>query len=488
MSTKQAALFNRIPGKGIWGLVLLLCLVFVAGRIAGWASQRNASLAIRREILAELERLGAHYYYDYQLLDAQTMILADDNHPSARKHWLAERWGKDFFHDVFYVTFAKINAQPQAGVNSPAAKHVAEVDDRMLQALGDLSELRWLALTGSAITDNGLKALSRLPRIERLWVGQTNITDVGLQRLASIPTLTHLWIEATPTSDRGLAALVKLPNLKSLSLGSPLFTATGLRQLREAKSLEQLFLDQLPVDDQVLEALGNLNQLRLLSIRQSRITDLGLKSLSKLQNLQELHLDGCRLSDAGLAVASSWPNLEKLSITNTPLGDGGLQHLAGCKKLKSLLVGSTTCSLSGVLDLTVNRLGRSLPEGLKTAFDTKLSPSGDVVSLNLSSVPVSDNELEHLRGLPKLQWLDIRHSRLTDAGAQQLVDLGFRDLQLLKLDDCEVTDVGVRALASLAGLRDLHVRQTRVTQAMVDELRKSKPSLRIYREPLPDAK
>jgi len=467
-------------GKSIRKTVLiglLVCFVFAMGRLAGWIAARKAVVDSRKTILAELDRLGARYYYDYQLIDTETAKLADEGSTDIKKHWLASLFGRDWFHDVFYVTFAKFNSHRTDG---SVATQQSNIDDRMLYTLADMQGLRWLALTGTGISDRGINALSMLPKLERLWLSQTQITNAGLEQLAAIQSLTHLSIEATPTSDQGLAFVVRLPKLRSLSLGSPLFTAAGLRQLQQAQSIDHLHLDRLPVDDSVLAAIGELRQVQTLSLRQTAITDNGLRYLGKLHKLKELHLDGCSLSDAALRPASEWKGLESISFANTQIGDQGLQFLAGCNALKSIEVSESACTLKGVIDLLIGILGRDLPMALKTAFNAKLDSGGNVTSVNLSPVRIKDNDIELLSGLQQLQWLAMQNSELTDAGANRIAKLGFPNLRMLKLDNSGISDNGLESLSKLTNLRDLHVRQTRITPKALVAMQASKPYLRTY--------
>jgi len=454
--------------------------VFTCGRLAGWYSIRRAQLEARRPILAELDRLGAHYYYDYQLLDADTAALADEGSPQLRKHWLAPIFGRDWFHDVFYVTFAKFDSHRKDGA---VATQQSNIDDRTIGSLVELRGLRWLALTGTGISDSGTKALAAMPSLERLWLSQTKITDTGLKQLGSLSTLTHVSLEATPTSDRGLTYLERLTKLRSLSLGSPFFTPAGLKQLEKIKSLESLYLDRMPVDDSVIEAIGQLKQLHTLSIRQTAITDRGLGALKGLDHLKELHIDGCQISDQSLRAASHWTQLETISFTNTSIGDPGLQFLASCSKIRSIRLAQSGCTLRGVLDLLVGKMGMKLPTALKMTFDTSLDAEGQVVSVNLNSVRISDQDIDLLAELQKLEWLDMQDSEITDAGAARLAELGFPQLRLLKVDNSKITNSGFLAICSLKNLRDLHIRHTGVTSQAIESMRESKPFLRVYSAP-----
>ncbi len=64
--------------------------------------------------------------------------------------------------------------------------------------------------------------------------------------------------------------------------------------------------------------------------------------------------------------------------------------------------------------------------------------------LYLHLTPITDAGLVHLQGLTKLQSLDISYTRITDAGLEHLK--GLTNLERLNLRDTQVTDEGVKNL------------------------------------------
>lgn len=70
----------------------------------------------------------------------------------------------------------------------------AQVDDRALDNLKSLSELKLLSLYGSSVTDEGLVKLSELARLESLGLGKTKVTRRGLAHIERLPALRWLWV------------------------------------------------------------------------------------------------------------------------------------------------------------------------------------------------------------------------------------------------------------------------------------------------------
>ncbi len=469
---------NNIQRRRWLGLIALVVLVFLLARVGGWFAARRTVVELQRQVVQLVNELDGHYYYDYQLVQANSSAenLLDHDSPAIRKHPLAAVFGDDWFHDVFYVTFAQFDGVPedrQIAIRS-------EIGDAQIAPLLQLPQLKWLALSGTAVTDQGVVQLATLPNLQRLWLGGTQITDRAIQSVGHCESLTHLAIEGTATSDAGLAQIAALPHLKFLSLGSPYISADGLSRLGQTSTLEELHVDRLPVGERALQAFENLLRLRVLSLRMTPVTDEGIGRLGKLTQLEQLYLDGTLISDAALNAAQAWKNLHTLSLAYTSITDAGLQKLEECRKLKSLDLTQCNCSLNGISELFKVRQTRSWEEALGLVFNTKLNSQGALTSLDLSPLRVSDADMHALLPLTELQWLIMPNSSLTDAGIETLLTVPWKQLTLLRIDNSNITDHGLELLGRLPALRTLHIANTKVSPAAIDRLSDSKVGLRVY--------
>lgn len=472
--------------RRILGIVALAALVFGGARLAGWIAQRRAVVTVQRQLIQDVAQLDGHAYYDFQLLDANTPgeRLVDSDDPDIDRHPLAGLCGEDWFHDIVYVTFAQVDGVPE----DRRVTVRGEIGDAQILPLLQLPRLQWLAVSGTAISDAAVAQIARQSSLQRLWLSRTQIGDPALNSLLQCPTLTHLALEGTPTSDVGLTSLSQLPSLRFLSLGSPYVTADGLRRLGQTRTLEELHLDRLPVDAAVTKQLAQLTQLRVLSLRMTPLTDEAMAALHPLQLLQEVHLDGTLLGDAALATAAQWKQLKILSVAYTSITDVGLQELAACTQLQRLDVKQTSVSLAGLHKLFVQQQQRTWTDGLQCVFTTRASEAGQLISLDLSPVRLSDSDVGYLLPLTELQWLTMSNSRLTDAGIQTLLQADWKQLSLLRLDNADISDVSLERLAQLPALRTLHIANTHVSPAAVAKLTARKPGLRVYTEQFADKK
>lgn len=467
--------------KKVGGFALLAGIVYLAAHTAGWYTKRQSIVELQRQVAAQVDELSGHYYYDFQLQHAgepdETLLDPDD--PDIKRHPLSQFLGPDWLHDIFYVTFAQYDGVPEDG----RVTQRTEIGDGDLAEIIQLPGLRWLAVSGTAVSDRGVAALSRLP-LERLWLSQTPLTDRGLLSLGQCPSLTHLALEATATSDQGLAAIATLPQLRFLSLGSPYLTADGLQRLGQAQHLSELYLDRLPVDAGVLQALSGLQDMQTLSLRLTPTTDSGLSQLGSLNKLRKVHLDGTSISDEGLRVAGGWKELRELSLTRTAIGNAGLTMLSGCTQLETLRIAQTECTLAGVLELLTVQQARPLSRALQVAFETRRNNEQQLISLDLRDVRVSDSDIGLLAPLRQLQWLKMPNNTLSDTGAQTLVELKLSELSLLEIDGARITKQGLEQLAKIPSLRNLHLGRTAIPAEAIEQLKSHKPSLRVYTEQL----
>ena len=98
--------------------------------------------------------------------------------------------------------------------------------------------------------------------------------------------------------------------------------------------------------------------------------------------------------------------------------------------------------------------------------------SGEIVAVNLAGRWVNDSEMIELAALPKLERLDLSHTRISDEGLLHLRPARqIQDLNLLYAE--QITDQGMNAIRDWHALKALNLRGTRITDgtlAMVAKL------------------
>jgi len=114
-------------------------------------------------------------------------------------------------------------------------------DAELLKLASVGSELVWLDLSRTGITDAGLTALSKMPNLERLDLRGTAVGDDGVRTLApNLKKLESLSLYGTGVTDAGLTALQELRSLRRLYVGGTRVTESGLSALRKARAQLQV--------------------------------------------------------------------------------------------------------------------------------------------------------------------------------------------------------------------------------------------------------
>lgn len=124
-------------------------------------------------------------------------------------------------------------SEPWLQVNaSLAGSAFGDAGLAQLEALG--SNLRWLNLAGTGITDRGVKHVRKMRNLTRLHLERTALTDAALPHLQPLLELEYLNLYGTQVTDAGLALLRPLRNLRRIYLWQTHVTSDGAKALQEA--------------------------------------------------------------------------------------------------------------------------------------------------------------------------------------------------------------------------------------------------------------
>jgi endonuclease YncB( thermonuclease family) len=203
-----------------------------------------------------------------------------------------------------------------------------------------------------------------------------------------------------------------------------------------------------------------------------------------------------KVGDDDLARLKAFPNLRALDVPSaTTVTDAGLRHLGGHRRLVELNVDGTGVTAAGVVQLASRMMERLEAGGVPLRDDdlammvglpylrtlslratlvtdkglAHLRPLQDLRSLSLMSTAVGDAGLKHLGALMALEDLDLSRTAITDAGLSHLK--GLSNLRRLRVAHTAVTDAALEHLQSLPSLMDLDVRGTRVTKGAAEKLK-----------------
>jgi hypothetical protein len=342
-----------------------------------------------------------------------------------------------------------------------------DLTDAEAATLGRLPRLERLDLTDNPLGDAGLTALTSLTSLRALTLASTRITDAGLQRLGGLQRLAWLDLTATHITPAGLAVLVSRVPLQGLRVPRP---GNGggyvgdelrplLRGLVASGGLRFLDLPAAPVP--AVAELAALTTLRGLTFGAVELRAAELASLGRLVGLEWLDLSDCSLGDPELSPLVKLTRLRYLDVPRLPQGQQGFPRLAALGSATGL----TVVHLPGV-QRDDELAGLPAWPALREIHFDRSRPGPSLLTdralatllryprlewLDLDGTGVTDPGLEPLAGLGRLRWLSLRDARITARGLVHLARLTeLRDLERLPL---EVDDAGAAPLMTLARLR-----------------------------------
>lgn len=263
----------------------------------------------------------------------------------------------------------------------------------------------WIEAAGGKVTRD------RAGRITGVDLHASWVTDSDMTELAALPALTRLDLSMTRISDRGLLELKTASNLVDLNLYySELVSDQGIAVLKGWQRLKRLNLRGTKITDSTLQFLNGLTSLEALDIGFAQVTDSGLAQLNALSNLKELSIGGNKLTDAGLQALRQMPGLTSLDLSGAQRTDSGLWSVS---LTESGL--DTIATLKDLRHLRLNGVAVS-PRGLE-----RLKGLSKLERLDLQAcIRINDDALPPLESLPALRILDVTAAAITEKGLQAL--------------------------------------------------------------------
>lgn len=109
----------------------------------------------------------------------------------------------------------------------------SEISDAGLQHLAGLKKLKRLGLYDSRVGDEGMKIVAIFTGLEVLGIGKTNVTDIGLAELAGLKQIWLLDIADTLITDASIVTLLGMKKMRMLYMSSYI-SQEGQNQLQKA--------------------------------------------------------------------------------------------------------------------------------------------------------------------------------------------------------------------------------------------------------------
>lgn len=142
--------------------------------------------------------------------------------------------------------------------------------DKDLEAMAS-TNLRYVILTRTAISDNSAKTFSQMRNLKLLVLNQTAFTDVGVQGLADCK-LHGISLVRTNISDESMRVLAAMPRLKDLMVNGTSVGDAGLEALTASRSLRFLDITDTRVGPDFAKILARIGTLRAVAVDADMLT------------------------------------------------------------------------------------------------------------------------------------------------------------------------------------------------------------------------
>ncbi len=244
----------------------------------------------------------------------------------------------------------------------------------------------------------------------------SDISDAELAQLADFEHLTRLSLqECQAITDQGMAVIGAHRRLRTVSLINVPITDAGLAHLAASTTLDQLLLGQTKVVGTGLESLA-ATPITSLTMHSRVATSEGLAAITKLASLRVIELHCPQAAIEALPSLAPLAQLETFISTRTPLGAEGLARFDGCSRLKRLVLNAEDLRDDGLAVLSalaeLDELTLAGAQITNNGLPQLAMPNLRLLSL-AGCRGVSDQGLQNLRGLAKLEKLDLTESGVT---------------------------------------------------------------------------
>jgi hypothetical protein len=107
-------------------------------------------------------------------------------------------------------------------------------DDKLAELKPIASQIKWMDLARTQVTDKGLAHVAGMTNLSRLHLENTQVGDAGLDAIKGLAQLEYLNLYGTQVTDAGIAKLAGLKNLKKVFVWQSKVTDAGAAKLAAA--------------------------------------------------------------------------------------------------------------------------------------------------------------------------------------------------------------------------------------------------------------
>ena len=265
------------------------------------------------------------------------------------------------------------------------------------------------------------------------------------------------YIESEDATDADVKLFGALPHLEYLHLGPSI------------QNRIRGYGGQSPITDAGIASLLGARKLRRLSLVNTQVTDEAMKVVGQLTAIESLVLASRNITGAGMAHLDRLQRLETLTLFGSSVGDDGMRHVAKHAALRELYMGRrVTCrGLAELVPLKSLDFLRIFFQPLKDDDLVAIGQMTSITTLRCGFAGVSDEGLRHMTNMTRVRCLNLTDAKATDAGMAYVAQM--KGLEILTLNK-GIGDAGVAQLATLRNLKQLSLRQTKITDVGLAKL------------------
>jgi Leucine-rich repeat (LRR) protein len=456
----------------------MMIAVLGIGGVLGWVAHHAH---VQRDAVAAITKLRRNtrgsVYYDWQFAAAQ----GDKNAKPRGPKWLRDAFGPDVFDTVVIVTIEGDNVDDEFLENVGKLHGVEKVDlvghtapdltPAGMAQLCNLPRLKWLnTRRGIAIPRGFVAGLAGRTGIRSLWLPQAAVTDDEMAIIGAFTDLEFLQLDGSNVTDRGFAHVANLKKLTILDM--PGVRITDLAPVADLVQLDLLIL-----------APGRSTPARSVP-GPGGPSSLG--PLRRLTKVTQLTLGTTRIEDRELAVVARLPKLSNFMIGGRGITEAGLARIAESKSLGCLGLADTSIADLRPLSPRLHAISTLWMENSHLTDDgiEPLSREIRLTDLTISGSRMTNAGLDHLASLTSLWRLRLDRSAITDAGLARLKSL--ESLETLSLTETKLTDSSVETLAGFQALKSLSLDRSGISPAGTERLKQALPKARISSARMPE--
>jgi len=437
-----------------WSIRALLLLMTVLALLLAWIGRTIRAVQHRATLATALDDGPDDPFTNWG------SIVVSDYHPD---------WPAIAFGDWSSVEMTDVDISYRRNVS-----------DDLLEQVSVFRKLDSYSVNGQRVTDRSLKALRGMPELKTVTIEACDITDATLEHLATLPNLEDLTLRGVAVTDKGLAHLWKLPKLTNLTLDFTLISPQAVKEFQDARPdcvvgfvpaggrteveaakgimrrdanllydsdtrlvTAMIFsMNEKPWRSQDWALLQAIPEIQAVSIDDLPSTLEAIRQVQKLPNVERLTLETLPVTAQELTLLSQYPKLTELDFQPENLTD---EHLIAIAKLPNLVKlkiepEAGTITRRGIAALAQAKKLQHLQLSGVPILDEDLEPLAELpalTKLDLSSTPITDQGLDHILKMPRLTDLILNETQITGAGAQRI-------MRARHIQNATWTDTGIK--------------------------------------------